>query len=142
MEEIQVGEAIKKERPFESVQINTMLGELSQIITSGEQHIFPVLANGKLVGIANLDKIRSIMFNSDTYSMLIMADIMETPLTLTRDMTLYKAMGVFLNDGHLELAVVDDQGKVVNILRYQDLIEAYHNGVNAHKNDSEDSSFA
>ena len=140
--EIQVSQAIKKDRAFESVQINTMLGELSKIITNGDQHIFPVLANEKLVGIANVDKIRTIMFNSDAYSMIIMADIMEPTKSLTLDMTLYKAMGIFLNDGHLELAVVNDQGKVVNILRYQDLIEAYHHGVNDHKKDSEEASFA
>jgi chloride channel protein, CIC family len=140
--DIQVSQALKKDRPFESVQINTMLGELPKIITSGDQHIFPVLANDKLVGIANLEKIRSIMFNSDAYSMIIMADVMEPTKTLTLDMTLYKAMGIFLNDGHLELAVVDDQGKVVNILRYQDLIEAYHHGVNDHKKDSKEASFA
>ena len=115
-----------------------MLGQLSKIITKTEQHIFPVINKGQLIGIANLDKIRTVIFNQDTYSMLIVADIMEKAVTLKSNMTLYEALGKFLNDGHLELCIVNNENELISILRYQDLIEAYHQGVNLHKKEIEE----
>ncbi len=139
VQEIQVGEAVETSQKIKTVEATTMLGQLSQLVRNTEQHIFPVVRQGKLIGIANLDKIRTVMFNQDTYSMLIVADIMEKSVVLKSNMTLYEALGKFLNDGHLELCVVNDDNEVISILRYQNLIEAYHKGVNLHNSDKEDS---
>lgn len=139
LQEIQVGEAVELSQKIKTVEATTMLGQLSQLVRNTEQHIFPVVRQGKLIGIANLDKIRTVMFNQDTYSMLIVADIMEKSVVLKSNMTLYEALGKFLNDGHLELCVVNDDNEVISILRYQNLIEAYHKGVNLHNYDKEDS---
>jgi chloride channel protein, CIC family len=138
LQEIQVSEAVDNTQKIETVEATTMLGQLSQLVRSTEQHIFPVVSKGKLIGIANLDKIRTVMFNQDTYSMLIVADIMEKSVVLKNNMTLYEALGKFLNDGHLELCVVNDDNEVISVLRYQNLIEAYHKGVNLHNSDKED----
>ena len=97
-----------------------------------------MIKNNKLIGIANLDKIRTVMFNQDTYSMLIVADIMEGAVTLKSNMTLYEALGKFLSDGYLELCVVNNDNELVSILRYQDLIKAYHKSINLYKTDIED----
>ncbi|WDE96979.1 chloride channel protein [Lentisphaera profundi] len=138
LQEIQVGDALDLSQKTKTVEATTMLGELSEIVQSTEQHIFPVVNKGTLIGIANLDKIRTVMFNQDTYSMLIVADIMEKSVVLKSNMTLYEALGKFLNDGHLELCVVNDENQVINVLRYQDLIEAYHKSVNLHNSEEED----
>jgi CIC family chloride channel protein len=138
LQEIQVSEAVDNTQKIETVEATTMLGQLSQLVRCTEQHIFPVVSKGKLIGIANLDKIRTVMFNQDTYSMLIVADIMEKSVVLKNNMTLYEALGKFLNDGHLELCVVNDDNEVISVLRYQNLIEAYHKGVNLHNSDKED----
>lgn len=81
LSDISLGELI--ETNFMTVQPQTSLRSLTEVVAKSSRNIFPVIdENGKLVGIISLENIREIMFNTALYDTVKAAQLMQKPLVI------------------------------------------------------------
>ncbi len=81
LSDISLGELI--ETNFMTVQPQTSLRSLTEVVAKSSRNIFPVIDDdGKLVGIISLENIREIMFNTALYDTVKAAQLMQKPLVI------------------------------------------------------------
>lgn len=81
LSDISLGELI--ETNFMTVQPQTSLRSLTEVVAKSSRNIFPVIDDdGKLVGIISLENIREIMFNTTLYDTVKADQLMQKPLVI------------------------------------------------------------
>ena len=117
-------------RKFKTVHLETPLNELSQMITSTLQSSFPTLDhNGNYHGLFSINDIRQFLYDSDLGPLAVAEDLATAgvePLSIHTNLS--EAISRFAQSRFDELPVVDPEspGKVVAMLRRQDLIALYN----------------
>ena len=88
------------------------LERLIDLVESTPEEIFPVLDDsGKLLGVVHLEKVLSVMLNPKVYGLLLVMDLMESPVgTVSPDDDLARAMANFEKFNLEYLPVCDDAG--------------------------------
>jgi len=115
---------------FTSVPLDMPLSEMAHLITRTRQASFPVVdADGVYYGLFGLNDIRQFLFESDAGSLAVAQDLAMPgvePLFLGMDLS--SAIGRFAFESYEELPVMDadDPGKVIGLLRRQDLLATYN----------------
>jgi CIC family chloride channel protein len=98
-----------------------LLGNLN-----GRQEVFPVLDEGKLVGIITLEDLALFAADSELLAGLVnAADLMRPPVALEEQDDLHCALETMLSEGLRELPVVDASGKLVGLLDETSIAHAY-----------------
>lgn len=99
------------ENDFHPVTPQTTLGQLVQVVAKSKRNIFPVLdEGGGMLGIVLLEDIRGIMFNSDKYGQVIVADIMTMPPAyIQMDDNMEEVMRKFESTGAWNLPVLKNR---------------------------------
>ena len=122
-----VGRAISD---FKTVPMGMPLSDIVQLITDTRQTCFPVVdEQGDYYGLFGISDVRRFLYDSGGVGDLAVAqDLASTEepiLTLQTDLS--SAIGQFASGGYEELPVVDAEqpGKVLALMRRQDVIAAY-----------------
>ena len=114
------------EKDLKTVSPNANLGELVEIISHSSRNIFPVLdVDGSLLGIVSLDSIRSVIFNSDLYETMKVAEIMAMPPAFVSSKeSMESVMKKFEETGAWNLPVIDNN-KYVGFLSKSKIFSSY-----------------
>lgn len=114
------------EKDFNSINIDSNLGELVAVVAKAKRNLFPVLdENEKLIGIINLDDIRQVMFKQDLYESLKVDSLMfEPPAVVSPSDNMEKVMKKFEETGVWNLPVCDN-GKYIGFVSKSKLFSAY-----------------
>lgn len=129
LQEMRVDDAIGKEKAeIISVPEFMPLGQFNNIISDTQQHIFPVMSGDELAGMVSISQIRSIMFNNDTYMLLIMSDVKRSFVSVTPNRDLHDCLTEMISHGLQEVFVVseDNEEEILGILEFSQIIEAYN----------------
>jgi len=105
------------------------LTRVTEVIPVTTQTVFPVLDKaGKYFGLLHLNQIRRVIYEKVVGRLVIVEDIaVENVEPLHLDTDLSSVMTMFAQLEYPELPVVDaDSGKVLGLLRRQDLLAAYN----------------
>lgn len=117
-------------RDFVNVPLGMPLHDMAHLIPQTRQASFPVIDNeGTYYGLFGLDDIRQFLYESDTGSLAVAQDLaMPGVKPLTLQMDLSNAISRFVFESYEELPVIDadDPGKVIGLLRRQDLLATYN----------------
>lgn len=117
-------------RDFVNVPLGMPLHDMAHLIPQTRQASFPVIDDeGTYYGLFGLDDIRQFLYESDTGSLAVAQDLaMPGVKPLTLQMDLSSAISRFVFESYEELPVVDaeEHGKVIGLLRRQDLLAAYN----------------
>ena len=99
-------------RNYHVLRIDQPLERLIDLVESTPEEIFPVLDDsGKLLGVVHLEKVLSVMLNPKVYGLLLVMDLMESPVgTVSPDDDLARAMANFEKFNLEYLPVCDDAG--------------------------------
>ena len=91
-----------------------------------KRNIFPVVNDeNELVGIISLDDIRDIIFNTELYDKVEIAEIMRTPLAvIERDEKMEKVLEIFEETGAWNLPVTD-QGQYKGFISRSKIFSSY-----------------
>jgi CIC family chloride channel protein len=109
-----------------SVQVESTLGELVQIISKSKRNIFPVIDQEKnFCGVVLLDDIREIMFDKDAYNTSMVKTLMiMPPAIIDADEKMESVMKKFNESGAWNLPVVKNR-KYVGFISKSTIFNAY-----------------
>jgi CIC family chloride channel protein len=109
-----------------SVQVESTLGELVQIISKSKRNIFPVIDQEKnFCGVVLLDDIREIMFDKDAYNTSMVKTLMiMPPAIIDVDEKMDSVMKKFNESGAWNLPVVRNR-KYVGFISKSTIFNAY-----------------
>jgi CIC family chloride channel protein len=124
---VTVGDVLPEVKTAYAVHPNNTLKDLEEVLSSSEDDIFIVTDQGNLVGLLDVQTVRKVIFDPSVASLVIVEDLMRPPRMLLEKMDLHLALQIFIKSQLIQLPVVDDNNKVIAMLRHQDIITAYDN---------------
>lgn len=117
------------EKDFIAIDKDMDLGQMVGVISRSRRNLFPVLdADGRLVGVVNMDSIRNIMFRQELYRRFHVERFMESPrarLVITDPMDV--VMRKFDDTGAWNLPVEDENGRYIGFVSKSKIFSAYRN---------------
>ena len=118
-------------RNYHVLRVDQPLERLIDLVESTPEEIFPVLdENGKLLGVVHLEKILSVMLNPKVYGLLLVLDLMESPVgTVSPDDDLARAMANFEKFNLKYLPVCDESGIFHGFIAKAPIFAKYRNMV-------------
>ena len=128
---ITVGEVMQKTKP-QMLEANEGLEKVKLLMDS--KHAFPVLDQGRYIGVLDMNAARYHMINTPSFSnnVLISDCTIKVPL-LNRSLDLHSAMRLFLRLGTTEFYVKDKMGQIIGLLSYASLLKAYDQEISQKK---------
>ena len=115
------------ENNFHTISPDKDLMEMVKTISQSSRNLFPVVdAEGKLIGVVQLDDIRNIMFRPDLYRKMHVQTFMSSPpAILTTSDNMEHVMKVFDKTGAWNLPVVDECGHYVGFVSKSKIFNSY-----------------
>lgn len=92
---------------------------------SGWQGIFPIIENGKMIGLISDDTMRVLEQQRDQNSWVVAADIMQLPVFVYPDEDLRSATERLIANGLREIPVVDETTAIVGFLDEREIAKLY-----------------
>jgi CIC family chloride channel protein len=119
-------------RNYHVLKVDQSLERLVNLVEGTPEEIFPVLDDdGKLLGVVHLEKVLSVMLNPQTYGLLLVMDLMESPVgTVTPDDDLAYAMANFEKFNLNYLPVCDSSGIFHGFIAKAPIFAKYRKMVN------------
>lgn len=117
------------EEDFISVDIDSNLEGLVDIISKSKRNIFPVInSNNILEGVILLENVRGIMFNRDLYKKVSIKQIMIVPpSTIQINESMKSVMDKFDLTGAWNLPVISKEGKYLGFVSKSKIFTSYRN---------------
>jgi chloride channel protein, CIC family len=117
------------ETDFKTIKPTNSLGELIDTIKISQRNLFAVVnEKGQFEGILTLDDVRSVMFDVDLYTTIIVEDIMKMPPAVVR---LNEDMGVIMkkfdDTNAWNLPVVDESEIYIGFISKSAIFSNYRN---------------
>ena len=133
LENILVKEAYRPQR-LKGVLITEKFKHIKELMM--KQDCVPVRdMGGNIVGVVAFDRIKPAFLEVEFEEILIAEDIMVKPVIVSEEASLYDAL-IKMLDGNLRFALVcakDDPNRILGILRFREIIEAYNREIGKRK---------
>ncbi len=131
MEELKVTDVFYSETKGDNIpllQASMSFSAFRRLISETDRNYFPVYEGEKLSGIVSLKTVRSVLFEQDVDSILVIKDVAMPLVTLTPEESLYQALSKFLRSGYTQIPVVSktNPDQILGYLRHEDLMMAYN----------------
>jgi CIC family chloride channel protein len=113
------------ERTYSTFSPGVLAGELLESL-NGRQEVFPVVSEGRLVGIITVEDLAALASEQEMFEGLVnAADVMRPPLALKPEDDLHAALEAMLSEGVRELPVVDAGGRLIGLVDETAIAHAY-----------------
>jgi len=109
-----------------TINVDSKLGELVQIVSKSKRNIFPVVdPGGNFCGVVLLDDIRGFMFDKERYNKTLVKDLMVMPpAIISPDEKMEGVMKKFNESGAWNLPVVNNR-KYIGFISKSTIFNAY-----------------
>jgi CIC family chloride channel protein len=123
---IKVQGVLISDRPYVAFTPETPMSQVIQeVAQTSWQDVFPVLEQGKLVGIITSEMLRIFVAERDIESWTLAVDAMQPPLTAQCDDDLRQVSERMVEQGLREVPVVDDDGHIIGFLDEAEIAHTY-----------------
>lgn len=123
---IQVKELMTQSQAFVSFEPKTSAAEmLSHVGEATEQDVFPVVDQGKIVGLVRADTMRVLAKESTMTPWVLAADVMQPPVVVRPDDDLRCATQSLVANGLREVPIVDDDNAIIGFLDEREVAKIY-----------------
>jgi len=105
------------------------LKEMKQLMMRTRESFFPVVDEEiRLVGILSFPDLRAILFEETLSDLIVVGDLVEKPVAIGLNETLYEALIKFISSGYGQIPILKDDrpGRLTGVLSLEELMEAYH----------------
>jgi len=123
---IQVKDLMIDARDFVWFEPKTSAAEMIEHVgEASEQDVFPVVEDGKVVGLVCADAMRVLAKESATTRWVLAADVMLPPVLVRPDDDLRRATQRLVANGLREVPVVDDTNSIIGFLDEREVAKIY-----------------
>ena len=128
MEQMRVRDVFQPEERIIPLQNSMSFAGFRRLIAETDLNYFPVYEGKELPGILSLKTVRSVLFEQEMDSILVVKDVAMPLVTLFPDENLHQALVKFLRSGYTQIPVVsrDDPDRLLGYLRHEELMMAYN----------------
>lgn len=113
-------------RPYATLRADMGIAALLQAMSENSgQEVFPVLGDGRLIGIITLEDLLIVASQPQLEGLVNAADVMRAPISLHLDENLRVAFETMLAQGVRELPATDDEGRVIGFVDETSIAHAY-----------------
>ena len=125
--ELRVLDVAKLPSKVETVSPTTPIETLLRRTSDSEQDVFPVVEDGKIVGLTSIEVLRGFFYDEDLRALAIAADCAVPLVVLYPTDTLSRALEQFAVSDCPQLPVVDeaDVNQLLGLLSYEEVMRAY-----------------
>lgn len=121
-----VESVLTSHRPFVSFDRASRAEDLVRRSAEQEwQDIYPVLEDGRLIGVVTAESIRLLAAQPDAAPLVVAADLMRPPLAVRATADLRETALLMLENGLRELPVTDTDGRVVGFVDEADIARLF-----------------
>jgi CIC family chloride channel protein len=132
LQTMQVREVYNPQRSVIQLPMDMRFKELKRLMTTTRESFFPVVDDDfRLRGILSFPDLRPILFEDSLSDLLVVGELVEEPVAVGLNESLYEALTKFIRTGYGQIPIVDDgqPGRVVGMLSLQELVQAYHRAI-------------
>lgn len=127
LRDVCVSDVLTKDRTFVTLESKMPAREvIARVSESQWQDVFPVIDDGKLVGIISADVLRTLAADPDVRDLTIAHDMMVAPRTIAETDSLRAALELMFETGTREVLVTGENGRIVGLLDESEVAHAYH----------------
>jgi len=129
LQNMQVREVYNPHKPVTMLPMDMRLKEMKKLMMRTRESFFPVVDEEiRLVGILSFPDLRAILFEEALSDLIVVGDLVEKPVAIGLNETLYEGLIKFISSGYGQIPVVseDRPGRLIGVLSLEDLMEAYH----------------
>ncbi|MDB4970945.1 MAG: Chloride channel protein [Myxococcales bacterium] len=137
LKSIPVARVMTQGRPFVSFEKATSAATVLQRVSDTNwQDVFPVVEEGKMVGMITADALRAIGSSPESQPWTVAADLMQVVVAARPEDDLRTAASTMLEKALREIPVVAADGKILGFLDEADIAKAYLNATQSSKRPS------
>ncbi|UCG20290.1 MAG: chloride channel protein [Deltaproteobacteria bacterium] len=129
LQNMQVRDVYNPHKPVTMLPMDMRLKEMKQLMMRTRESFFPVVDEEiRLVGILSFPDLRAILFEETLSDLIVVGDLVEKPVAIGLNETLYEALIKFISSGYGQIPILKDDrpGRLTGVLSLEELMEAYH----------------
>jgi CIC family chloride channel protein len=126
---MQVRDVYNPHKPVTMLPMDMRLKEMKKLMMRTRESFFPVVDEEiRLVGILSFPELRAILFEEALSELIVVGDLVEKPVAIGLNETLYEALIKFISSGYGQIPILkeDRPGRLTGVLSLEELMEAYH----------------
>lgn len=127
LQTMSVADVHQTNSPVKVLSEDMTLAQLKRFLAGSRESFFPVVdGNSRLRGVLAVRDLREVIFEDSLNDLLVIGEVVSPPISVTLQDSLYDVLIKFTRSKYGQIPIVDDQSEVIGMLRYTDLMEAYH----------------
>jgi len=129
LQTMQVRDVYNPHKPVTMLPMDMRLKEMKKLMMRTRESFFPVVDEEiRLVGILSFADLRAILFEEALSELIVVGDLVEKPVGIGLNETLYEALIKFISSGYGQIPILKDDrpGRLTGVLSLEELMEAYH----------------
>jgi len=129
LQNMQVRDVYNPQKAVTMLPMDMRLKEMKNLMMRTRESFFPVVDEEiRLVGILSFPDLRAILFEEALSELIVVGDLVEKPVAIGLNETLYEALIKFISSGYGQIPIIRDEhpGRLTGMLSLAELMEAYH----------------
>jgi CIC family chloride channel protein len=129
LQNMQVRDVYNPQKAVTMLPMDMRLKEMKNLMIRTRESFFPVVDEEiRLVGILSFPDLRAILFEEALSELIVVGDLVEKPVAIGLNETLYEALIKFISSGYGQIPIIRDEhpGRLTGMLSLAELMEAYH----------------
>jgi CIC family chloride channel protein len=129
LQNMQVRDVYNPQKAVTMLPMDMRLKEMKNLMMRTRESFFPVVDEEiRLVGILSFPDLRAILFEEALSELIVVGDLVEKPVAIGLNETLYEALIKFISSGYGQIPIISDDrpGRLTGMLSLAELMEAYH----------------
>ncbi len=103
------------------------LAQFKRFLTKSRESFFPVVNEDfRLRGILAIRDLREIIFEDSLHDLVVVGEVASPSISVALEDSLYEALLKFLRSRYGQIPIEDEKSGVIGVLKFEDLMEAYH----------------
>ena len=129
LQNMQVREVYNPHKAVTMLPMDMRLKEMKNLMMRTRESFFPVVDEEiRLVGILSFPDLRAILFEEALSELIVVGDLVEKPVAIGLNETLYEALIKFISSGYGQIPIIRDEHprRLAGMISLAELMEAYH----------------
>ena len=129
LQNMQVRDVYNPQKAVTMLPMDMRLKEMKNLMMRTRESFFPVVDEEiRLVGILSFPDLRAILFEEALSELIVVGDLVEKPVAIGLNETLYEALIKFISSGYGQIPIIRDEHprRLAGMISLAELMEAYH----------------